>query len=107
MVRGRVDVIGLYVHEDEVLSRLRRIGHVRSVNGRETRAIESNPTRRESGRAGREGEDRGRRQERTNEGEGHIYRFPGVREKRKSSSIVNKFIIPELRCAIEPVRLVE
>ena len=29
---------------------------------------------------GREGEDRGRRQERTNEGEGHIYRFLGKGE---------------------------
>ena len=59
-----------------------------------------NVVRRESGRAGfwgeRKGEGRGRRQERADEGEGHIYRFPVGREKPRQSSIFNKFIIPEL-----------
>lgn len=43
-----------------------------------------------------EGEERGRRQERTNEGEGHKYRFPvgGRSSARVRSS--TKFITPEL-----------
>lgn len=55
---------------------------------------------RESGRAEGEGEEGGRRQERTGEGEGHIYHFTAGREKQHQSWIFNKFIVPELRYTI-------
>jgi hypothetical protein len=60
-------------------------------------AIESDS----AGGSGEEGEERGRRQGRSTEGEGHIYRFPAGREKQHQSSISNKFIVPELRYVID------
>ena len=51
----------------------------------------------ESGR-GRRGEKmEGEDKEAMDDGERHIYRFPGGREKQRQSLILNKFIGPELR----------
>lgn len=53
---------------------------------------------RESVRGEREGEGGGRKQERVDEGGGHIYRFPGGEGRsERPSSIPNEFIVPELR----------
>ena len=62
------------------------------TDARRERELTRNSRERSSGE--REGEERGRRQERTNEGEGHIYRFP-LGEEATQSSISNKFIVPE------------